>query len=213
VGDAILEGLITDVEGHPIRYATVEVLFGSRTLIGSTNDVGHYQIELGDITLALHLKAEPTVLLDYDYENRYVFVISDSMTDVSVVKRFSLAIPADLIQNMVLEDGLPTTQYTVVPDPFHLADLGVMHHHTAQAFEFFWHYFGWDIESKLPVEVCAHTNQPAETFYAPTTSSIYIHWSDSHRGSPHRPMNREWHKFSHHAMYARYRRWPVPIRT
>ncbi len=208
VSDAILEGLITDVQENPIRYTSVEVNIGSDNWIGSTNDVGHYQINLGDVELAPDLKAELVVLLDYDYENRYVFVISDGMKDAKVTKHLTLATPNDLIQNIVLKDNPPASEYTVVPNPAHLSDLGVMHHHMAQVFEFYWHYLGWDIEYKLPVEVRAYTNQGAGTFYAPATSSIYIHWSDSDLGSPDRPMNREWHEFSHHAMYARYGRWP-----
>jgi hypothetical protein len=130
------------------------------------------------------------------------------MKDVKVTKSLTLATQSDLIQNIVLQDDLPAGEYSVVPNPRHLSDLGVMHHHMAQVFEFYWHYLGWDIEYKLPVEVRAYTSQNAGTFYSPATSSIYIHWSDSDLGSPDRPMNREWHEFSHHAMYARYGRWP-----
>lgn len=83
--------------------------------------------------------------------------------------------------------------------------------HTAEAYEFYRDILGYDVskdrDQKDPITIFV-MGEGNSAFYSGADENIYIPMARSPYNHPNRPMNREWHEFSHLAMEAIYGKFP-----
>jgi Ca2+-binding EF-hand superfamily protein len=84
--------------------------------------------------------------------------------------------------------------------------------HMSEAVLFYIDGGGEKLDFQLPVDVVVFSNERTQYNYKPGKSWITINSNMSLHTHPARPVNREYHEFSHYVMHALYGgKWPAPV--
>ncbi len=210
LGDKLQEyffsGVVKGSNGQPLGNIRLVLEVGGQPYVTTTDASGYYSIEYkGPVNKDLECTLY-AVLQNKRNDKVYYRVIWQD-TQVWVSKSFRLKSARDLMQDLDFRDvekrqGI----YDGKPDLKLLPHFSAMYYHMSEALNFYLDCMKFNLDYKLPVDVVAGYNYG--TLYDPTTATIHIDYEDSSYRSPDRPMNREWHEFSHHAMFSMYGRWP-----
>ncbi|MFH1072344.1 MAG: carboxypeptidase-like regulatory domain-containing protein [Nanoarchaeota archaeon] len=209
-----LHGRITDMDGDPIKRANVTFKCGAKEFKTLTDADGKYRFSYDKNLSASDLCTEGRIYVKLQYygtDGKMYFVILFNNQPVWAMKKFKLEKQADLVQDFQINETLvPAGDYAALPNIRDIHDYAVMHKHLAEAVEYYKDVLKADISYKLPVEIYPCVGGNPGTYYDPTDSSIVIDSNDCDHADSDKPRNREWHEFSHHAMFSLYTQWPQP---
>jgi hypothetical protein len=81
-----------------------------------------------------------------------------------------------------------------------------IYHHITEALEFYTEHLGEDLTYKLPIGIYPFYEEGDRIAYLFNEAQVGIvfHVSESDHDSPNRPVNREYHEFSHYVMHSLY---------
>jgi len=132
-----------------------------------------------------------------------------------------LSVKNNLIDSVTLENHIGNNNVKLKASPTKLDDINLdvyltsenglntyisIYQHTTEALEFYKDYLGEDLNYKLPIGIHPF-EQPGEGIaymYQEDKVGIVIYSVHSKHDSKYRPINREYHEFSHYAMHAIY---------
>ncbi|WP_418791820.1 hypothetical protein [Phosphitispora sp. TUW77] len=208
-----LEGTVTGVDKLPLPNCRVlfyeeseaddDLLFVAETV---TDDAGYFKIPY-DATLEEGRQGALYINMEYVENGQIMYRIMYLAKPVGINKYFLLEEEKDLTQNVSLLDASQKdSSYTGAFDLSGLAHFEAMYRHMMEAWRFYTTHTDWNLNYKLPVDVISFSG--SKTYYSPKYGKINISAWDSVFDSPQAPMNREWHEFSHHAMFSQYGMWP-----
>lgn len=199
-------GYIKGSEGQPLSHAQVVLLVEDQSYKTTTDASGYYSIDYKGSVKKGYDCALYVVLQNVRNEKVYYRIFWGDQ-QVWVAKNFKLSSTGDLMQDLDFREaqgGGP--EYSGEPALKALPNFSAMYYHMSEALDFYMDYMKFNLDYKLPVDVVAGYKDG--TYYTPVNSTIYIDYRDAGYNSPERPMNREWHEFSHHAMFSMYGSWP-----
>ncbi|MDW7658021.1 MAG: hypothetical protein SCM11_12700 [Bacillota bacterium] len=199
-------GVVKGSNGESLGNIQLILQVANQTYKTSTDAYGYYSIKY-DGSVKKGFDCKLYVPLQYRRNDKTYYRIIFVKQPVWVAKSFKLSSAKDLLQNIDFRAAANNESgYDGKPDLEFLPHFCAMYYHMGEAVDFYLDYMKFNIDYKLPVDVIA--GYSVTTHYTPSVSSIYINIKDMKVESPDRPMNREWHEFSHHAMFSMYGRWP-----
>ena len=224
--ESFFTGTVTDGKSHPLKNAFIYIAVekGNRqTVLEGTTDVnGRYKIKADikpdEIKPNSKIKAEIILYLTYKQEEIEYFNLvygmeknspagsMDAFSPVKICREVELNSSKALKNDFILDNKLDRTLYTIEPEIDTPEDIGAVYFHMTEVLEFYKDHLNVNIAKDLPVEVMLYAD---ETYYSPASTSIFIGADDMIYNSPNRPHNREWHEFSHHAMFCMYGSSPI----
>ncbi len=207
-GDYVVGGVVTDGFGNKVKHAMVSLRIDGKEAYSTTGGGGYYEFPYNG-SVEKNAECRLSVSLKYLKDGKNYFNILYGGNPVRVYKDFRINKAGDLNQDLDMKDGLKAPVYGGSPDPSVIRHFGIMYTHMAEALEYYMDYHHANVDYKLPVDVETFVKD-SDTYYSSDDSTIVINFRDSLHMSPDRPMNREWHEFSHHVMYSMYGRWPKP---
>jgi hypothetical protein len=202
-----LQGKITGFS-RPMKHIKISLLDGNTTTETTTDAEGNY-----NITKPFSKGMQYTLIVTFSYalNTTTYFSLHYRENNASVVtyrRTFTVSSLSDLTQNIALDTELPLYFGGDWAKTF-----ASMYVHFTEALEFYMVFLHVDVNFQLPVDV--YTFVPKETgtrywYNVPGKSYITIDAEKSTHETPYRPMNREYHEFSHYIMHTLYQTWPAP---
>ena len=207
LNEYFFSGVVKGSDGSPLRHVQVLLKVEDQVYKTTTDSSGYYSIEY-DGPVKKGYNCSLIVPLQYRRSDKTYFRVLYGTQPVWLAKRFRLSSSDDLMQDIdfrqAVQEGSPT--YSGKPELGFLSHFSAIYFHMSEAVDFYLDAMKFNLDYKLPVDVVAGYSYG--TLYTPTTSTIYIDYRDMAVDSPDRPMNREWHELSHHAMFSMYGEWP-----
>lgn len=199
-------GTVKGSTGQPLSHAQVILMVEDQKYMTTTDASGYYSIDYkGPVKKGYD--CELYVALQNKRNDKVYYRIFWKDKPVWVMKSFKLKNSDDLMQDLDFREAEKEgPEYNGEPRLKLLPHFSAQYHHMSEALDFYLDYMKFNLDYKLPVDVVV--GYKYGTLYNPVDSTIYIDYSDASYRSPERPMNREWHEFSHHAMYSMYGSWP-----
>ncbi len=207
-----LQGTIRDdMFGHVFKNVKVNFKCAGRDYITYTDANGKYSIPVGLSTPPCD-EGRLYFKMQYHEPNdrtKIFFRLMFSNRPVWVMKKFPINDLSDLRQDIVLKNETANDPaiFSFPQRKGSMRHFSIMYHHMTEVLEYFKDHLKVDVGYKLPVDVHSWVRNSG-TYYTPTTATIVIDRDDSRYTSGSKPMNREYHEFSHHVMYALYSKWP-----
>jgi hypothetical protein len=207
-----------DEKEYPMKYVRMVVECGSNKLVTQTDENGYYKFPIST-DMSICSNGYLYIIFQYRRDDKNYWTIKYKNEPMIVRKKFSLIKEQDLTQNFLLKNGteMDNNVFTARPAAIkHIHHFYYSYHHMTEVFEFWKYYMNAKVEYKLPIDVhlfAKPTGASAKsTFYHPyshpTRAQIVINRLHSYADHKYRPMNREWHEFNHHVMFANYGKWP-----
>lgn len=207
-------GLAQQLQGHitgfslPLKHIKVTLSDGTHDTQTTTDSQGNYFF---NGTFSKGHQYTLTVTFAYVNSNTTYFALhylEHNETIVSVKRTFTISSDMDLTQDFVMEHDLP-----VAFDGDWAKTFASMYVHFTEALEFYQNILHVSVNFQLPLDVYTFCSESTGTRYwynIPGKSYITIDADKSIHESPYRPMNLEYHEFSHYIMHTLYQRWPAP---
>ena len=205
---------LTQLQGHitgftkPLKHIEVTVSDGTHDTQTTTDDQGNYLL---NGTFSKGHQYTLTVTFAYTVGDTTYFALhyqEQNQTIISVKRTFTVSSESDLTQDFAMEHDLVTTFNGDWAKTF-----ASMYVHFTEALEFYQNLLHVTINYQLPLDVYTFCSAATGTRYwynIPGRSYITFDAEKSIHESPYRPMNREYHEFSHYIMHTLYQRWPEP---
>ncbi|HWR27546.1 MAG TPA: carboxypeptidase-like regulatory domain-containing protein, partial [Candidatus Thermoplasmatota archaeon] len=209
-----IKSSMDELSGHitgftrPMKHIKVSLSNGGSTTETTTDAGGYY-----NITNPLTQGTEYTLTVTFSYviDTTTYFSLhyhENNATVVSLQRTFTMDSATDLTQDIALESELPRYYGGDWAKTF-----ASMYAHFTEALELYKDLLRVNVDFQLPVDVYAFASEQTGTRYwynIPGKSYITIDAEKSIHESVYRPMNREYHEFSHYIMHTLYQRWPAP---
>jgi len=199
-------GVVKGSTGQPLSHIELILMIEDQKYKTTTDASGYYSIDYkGSVKKGFDCRLYAVLQNKRNDKTYYRILWRDQ--PVWVMKSFKLKNTDDLMQDLDFREAEKEGPvYDGAPKLKLLPHFSAMYYHMAEALDFYMDYMKYNLDYKLPVDVVS--GYKYGTLYDPFDSTIYIDYSDSSCRSPERPMNREWHEFSHHALFSMYGRWP-----
>jgi hypothetical protein len=191
----------------PMKHIKVSLSNGEWTNETTTDSDGNYNFTR-PITKGTQYTL--TVTFSYVLNSTTYFSLHYQENNASVVefrRTFTVASNDDLTQNIALDQEMPRYFGGDWAKTF-----ASMYVHFTEALEFYMTGLHVDVNYQLPLDVYTFVSQQTGTRYwynIPGKSYITIDAEKSIHESVYRPMNREYHEFSHYIMHTLYQKWPA----
>ncbi|MBN2053265.1 hypothetical protein JW756_07205 [Candidatus Woesearchaeota archaeon] len=219
-----LQGKVTmEINGTNVSMKYVRIILecGSNKLKTETDSNGKYGFPI-DADKVPCTQGFLYVIFQYRKDNKNYFTIKYKNKPIIVRKKFTLSVSSwekDLTQNIALMNGedMDASIYGAKEAPIrYIHHFYLAYNHMTEALEFWKDYMHANVDYKLPIDVQMFAKPPAplatSTFYDPYSNparaQIVINKIHAKSDNPYRPMNREWHEFSHHVMFVNYGKFP-----
>lgn len=191
--------------GFDMTMSHVKLTLNGETITTST--YGEYEFtQIPETGKEYTIKVE----LSYESDKTYFTILQGKDGPPTIYHhKFTYNSQDDLKQDMDLElliSKMPGFEWA--------KGLVSIYQHMSEALEFYKDILEVEIDFQLPVEVHAFVDEKTGLRYwydEPGKSIITIDYNKAIHESPYRPMNREYHEFSHYMMHALYKEWPIPI--
>ena len=212
---------ITSAE-TPMRHLAIVFVHDDVTVETSTDAEGYYEIPLE--TLEAEESYELNVVFAYTEEEDIYFGILHGRSSEPVYlqmtivdeKIISMKFVQSSEENEFIAESFEPRMYSIADldlDDFLTGENGLIFYtslyiHMAEALEFYKYTLGENVGSWSPLMVYTHQSQETAYISSDAGISIRINKKDSYHASDLRPLNLEYHEFSHYAMHALYRDIP-----
>ena len=207
VEEIIISGNIT---GFDLPMTHIKLIFDyeGQKLETSTDSEGHYKIKMTEFEIG----DEYTMDIEFSYfdvDTTYFTIINDEFP-IRIRNTFELNSDEDLIIDVKLDDIFTKENGKIT--------FVSMYIHFAEALEFYKDLLEEKIDFQLPVYIDTFNKYLPENIAAfyngnDGNSIITIGTKASLHDSKLRPLDREYHEFSHYIMHALYKKWPHPDET
>ncbi len=189
--------------GQPLKH--IRMYCGDGKVEVTTDENGNYEFETDEVEKGSEYTCE--VRFEYVRNDRTYFQIHSGMDDEPVAVPLTFTVDGESTVQDLKVDGL-------------MKDLAggsesyvAMYVHMTEALEFYIDGLKEDLDFQLPLHVRAYMPDDPTGYKAAYNgeggvSTIYIQSQYSSQSSDGRPVNREYHEFSHYVMHALYGRWP-----
>jgi hypothetical protein len=200
-----LQGQITGFT-KPLKHIKVTLSDGTKTTQTTTDAQGNF---IFNGTFSKGHQYTLTVTFAYTIGDTTYFALhyqEHNETVVSVKRTFTVSSESDLTQDFTMEHDLTTVLGGDWAKTF-----ASMYVHFTEALEFYQNILHVTVNYQLPLDVYTFCSEATGTRYwynIPGRSYITIDAEKSIHESAYRPLNREYHEFSHYIMHTLYQRWP-----
>ncbi len=205
----IVYGTVSDSLDNPMPYMQVDIdTADKKTFTGLTDGNGDYSITLTGISDKGEVPIKVYAIWKYNRSNKNYFTIytlnnNNRYKRVYAAKEFKIVDGKNLEVHFKLGAGSGADYSSNLPTLDDIKSYATMYYHFHEAVEFALVKLKANIDYKLPVSVLVG-NTEGNTWYENANQRIRIHSGDYNLGSTNRPMNREWHEFAHHILFAQY---------
>ena len=208
----VLKGRITGFSSGtktiPIKHMQLVLEDGDNIMETKTDANGDYNFTLNDNTPGKNYVFK--IKFAYENNGKTYFKLYYQDENKPVVLSYMLPInsESDLTHNIDLYQELPKYLGGDWAKTY-----ASMYIHFTEALEFYTQLLKIDVNYQLPLEIYTFVPEQTGTLYwydIPGKSYITIDAEKSIHESVYRPMNREYHEFSHYIMHALYQKWPAP---
>ena len=210
VVDDRLHGQLLDTFGKPMPYVQMIALVEDSIFFSITNEQGEYsfnpdQVKTGDEGL---LFAPMYCVVDMQ---TYFRIRYKGGGVVTYGKAFRIESSEDLHLDFNLNDVMADPdKYSCFPNGDEVRHYSAVYQHMFESVKFYTEKIGLDMKKlKLPLEVVMPSIAADFTSYDFSNNAIHIIARDGLYDSASRPMNREWHEFSHYVMFCLYHTVPT----
>ena len=209
--------------GLPLKHMQVSYRDDEQTVSLSTDADGYYDLPVNDVK-----KGET-----YELEIRFAYVVDETeyfeirASDGDTPVRLQLTVLDQRIIQAYLIATEGEKEFTLDPGPGNVDELALgtiltpenggiswvsMYIHFTEALEFYKDQLNENMDFQLPLLISTFQPDTVGIHYAwgEKLSRIEIPGKHSLHTSVSRPINREYHEFSHFAMHALYNEWPKP---
>ena len=192
----------------PLKHITISLTDGATTAETTTDAGGNYNFST---PIVKGKQYTLTVTFSYAIGSTTYFQLhyqENNETVVTYSRSFTVTADTDLTQNIAMDQALPIAYNGDWAKTF-----ASMYVHFTEALEFYRDFLKINIDFQLPLDVYTFVPNTTGTKYwysTPGKSYITIDAEKSIHESPYRPMNREYHEFSHYIMHSLYQQWPAP---
>ena len=204
-------GTVANAENNPMPFMEIEVTADGKKFTVYTSKTGDFSIPLTGLDAAKEIDAQVRLNMEYVRDKKNYFLIyfrfsEDDYRSGTVEDNIKIKPDADVELHYVYDDSglLGKATFPSVAD---IKALSVIYYHMHEAVDFAITKLNANIDYKLPVEI-AVGNLNGKTQYRTSSSLIDISAKHMDIASTFRPMNREYHEFGHHVMFAEYGAWP-----
>ena len=201
--------------GQPMKHVQILAESEAGNFITTTDDKGYFELPS---TIIDQKEWELTIKFAYDVNGKEYFRMYSGSGEGLLLK---FSIKDEKIQSANLENHIgsqiitlevgATDPEAIILEKYLTPKTGLhtyisFYQHTAEALEFYIDYLGEEITYKLPLRIQAFY-QPGKRIaylFQEDKVGIVIHADSSKHDTPERPVNREYHEFSHYAMHSIY---------
>jgi len=210
VADGRLHGQLLDTFGQPMPYVQMIAWIEDSIFFSITDEQGEYsfnpdQVKTGDEGL---LFAPMYCVIDMQTHFRIRYKGGGVVT---YGKAFRIKSSEDLQLDFNLNDVMANPdKYSCFPNGDEVRHYSAVYQHMFESVKFYTNKIGLDMKTlKLPLEIVMPSIAADFTSYDFSNNAIHIIARDGLYDSVSRPMNREWHEFSHYVMFCLYHTVPT----
>jgi hypothetical protein len=191
----------------PMRHMQLVLHDGNKVMETTTNASGKYNFTLQDYTTGKEYILDIKFAYEKNHTTFFRLFYQDEESPVVLSQMFTLNTDEDLTHNIIADQDLMPDYGGAWAKAF-----ASMYVHFSEAIDAYT-FLDVNINYQLPLDV--YTFVPKETgtrywYNIPGKSYITIDTEKSIHESVYRPMNREYHEFSHYIMHTLYKKWPAP---